>query len=189
MKPDKLEKFISENRDEFDFLEPGEEVWNRIQRPEQKVRRLSWQSVAWRVAAGIVIFISAYFFHDFIDRRQSNNIALTEQKPVAQPNENVQVLVEADAYYTSQINTAKLEIEQRSSNDPTLLKEINVDLVELDKVFAELKNDLKDNSDNEEVIEAMIQNYRLKLQILEDVLNQLKKSQNDKGSQNKKHEI
>ncbi len=189
MKPDKLEKFILEHKDEFDFIEPGADVWKRIQKPEPKIRRLSWQKTGWRVAAGIAIFISAYFFHDLTDRMTKDNIASTVQEPAAEPNENVKILMEADAYYTSQINSAKLEIEQRSVNDPGLIKDVDFDLVELDKVFAELKNDLKDNSDNEEVINAMIQNYRLKLQILEDVLNQLKKSQNDKGSENKHHEI
>jgi hypothetical protein len=62
-------------------------------------------------------------------------------------------------------------------------------MVELDKVFEELKRDLKDNSDNEEVIEAMIQNYRIKLEVLDEILTQLKKSRGSNKKNNLSDEI
>jgi hypothetical protein len=55
---------------------------------------------------------------------------------------------------------------------------LHADLEELDEVYLELKEDLKDNVANPEVIEAMILNYRVKLEILEDLLNQLKEKEN-----------
>ena len=55
-------------------------------------------------------------------------------------------------------------------------------------MFNELKIDLKDDAANEEVIEAMIQNYRIKLQILEEILTQLKNAdeQNTDDHEDKK---
>ena len=44
-------------------------------------------------------------------------------------------------------------------------------------LFKSLKEDLKDNADNEEVVFAMIQNYRLKLDILEEILLQLRSAE------------
>ena len=55
---------------------------------------------------------------------------------------------------------------------------LTADMEELDEVYNELKEDLKDNASNPEVIEAMILNYRVKLEILEDLLNQLKEKEN-----------
>ena len=52
------------------------------------------------------------------------------------------------------------------------------DMEELDEVYLELKEDLKDNVSNPEVIEAMVLNYRVKLEILEDLLNQLNEKEN-----------
>ena len=49
---------------------------------------------------------------------------------------------------------------------------------ELDQVYEELKEDLNDNASNPEVIEAMILNYRVKLEILEELLDQLKAKEN-----------
>ena len=71
--------------------------------------------------------------------------------------------MEAEYYYSSMIEQRRAEFIQLSGNDAPLRKEINIELSELDKIYRELKEDLKDNADNEEVVAAMIQNYRLKL--------------------------
>jgi hypothetical protein len=49
------------------------------------------------------------------------------------------------------------------------------ELAALDSIYSDLKQDLKDNIDNEEVVSAMIENYRLKLDVLEGILNQIQK--------------
>jgi len=189
MQQDKLEKFIIENREEFDVFEPGTELWNRIQKPAPKVIRLNWKTILVRVAAVVVIFIASYFFHDMMQKGDKSDVAGNEQPLENEDQNKVNVLMEAEMFYTSQINTAKEEIILLSGNDKGLIDDLNVDMVELDKVFEELKNDLKDNSDNEEVIEAMIQNYRIKLQVLEDILLQLKKSNNAKNEKINSNEI
>ena len=53
------------------------------------------------------------------------------------------------------------------------------DLEQLDEVYKELMNDLQDNADNEEVVQAMIENYRIRLQILEQILNEIKGEQDE----------
>jgi CHASE3 domain sensor protein len=189
MKQDKLEKFIIENREEFDVFEPGTELWDRIQKPAPKVIRLNWKTVLVRVAAVVIIFIASYYFHDLMQKDENNPVADNEQPVENEDQNNVNVLIEAEMFYTSQINTARDEIILLSGNDENLIEDLNHDLVELDKVFEELKNDLKDNSDNEEVIEAMIQNYRIKLEVLDEILLQLKKSKNTGNEKSNSNEI
>jgi len=63
-------------------------------------------------------------------------------------------------------------------SDPAAEEMLHMDMAELDEVYSQLKEDLKDNASNPEVIEAMILNYRVKLEILEDLLNQLKEKEN-----------
>lgn len=190
MKQDKLEQFIVENRDGFDVYEPSDELWDRIQKPAPKVIKLNWKTIAVRVAAVVVIFIASYFFHDMMQSENNNQIAQQDMEMEDQQMEQVQVLMEAEVFYSSQINNTKDEIFQISGNDKELIDDINLDMDELDEIFQELKDDLKDNSDNEEVIEAMIQNYRIKLQVLEEILKQLNKTKNPKiNENNNKHEI
>jgi hypothetical protein len=102
--------------------------------------------------------------------------------------ENIPVLLEARAYYSGQISNMEAEVYRISGADSPLRAEIDIEFEELDRVFTELKADLKDNAANEEVIEAMIQNYRIKLQILEEILLQLKNAdkQNIEEDEDKK---
>ncbi|MEZ5196206.1 MAG: hypothetical protein R2764_07360 [Bacteroidales bacterium] len=189
MKHDKLEKFILDNRDEFDVYEPREDLWDRIQQPAPKVIKLNWKTIAIRVAAVIVIFIASYYFHDFMQKDNPNNLVVQQEEIKEEENENVKELMEAEVYYSSQINTAREQIFQLSGSNQELIDEIDLDMQELENIFGELKNDLKDNSDNEEVIEAMIQNYRIKLEVLTEILSQLQKSNKSVENENVRHEI
>jgi len=173
MKTDKLEKFIIDNRDEFDELIPDPMLWDKVETRKPKTVQLNWKTIGLRVAAVVVIFISSYYFHDFVQNRNARqNVAASEAGFDGQ-NSIYQELVEAEFYYTSQIAETREAVFYLTSNNHGLRKDINAELLDLDKVFQELKNDLNDNADNEEVIVAMIQNYRLKLEILKDILHQL----------------
>jgi hypothetical protein len=193
MSPDKLEKYILDERDRFDDLEPDPAVWDRIGTRPAKVVRINWRGVAWKAAAVVAIFTASYYFHDYVDyRRTAERDFLAGSIEDEGGSPIVKELVEAEAYYTAQINLRKEEVLLLTTGLPDVQKEIDLEIVELDKVFEELKEDLKDNADNEEVIEAMIQNYRLKLDILEEMLSRLKEShepQNTGNDENKGMEM
>jgi len=58
----------------------------------------------------------------------------------------------------------------------------------LDSLCTEIKKDLKDNVANQEVIEALIQNYRIRIRLLEDMLTILKENEN-KPAKKKSYEL
>jgi len=93
-------------------------------------------------------------------------------RPIAIPE-----LIEAEAYYSVQVSTKLREVETLAKGSPELLEHLHQDLGELDHVYEELKRDLQENLSNEQVVNAMIQSYRLKLEILERLLEQLKEDQ------------
>ena len=188
MKTDKLEKFVRDHRDEFDDLEPSPALWEKINPKQPKVIHIDWKRVMIRVAAVVVIFISSYYFHDFVQNRNSEkNLAADEA--VSKDREKYSELMEAEMYYTSMIDSKKEEIFMLAASEPQLREEITNELVELDEDFRNLKEDLNDNADNEEVIAAMIQNYRLKLRILEETLEQLQQSNNEKSTDNENNQV
>jgi len=181
MKKDKLESFIQENKEDFDVFEPDDKLWDGIESSIKPVRKLNWKTIALRIAAVVVIFITSYFFHDLMQGNDKGNLS---DERTEQPNEQMQMLMEAEVFYTSQIHSAQQEFVLLSGDNKELIDDINYDLTELDDVFEDLKNDLKEDGDNQEVIEAMIQNYRIKLQILEDMLGQMNKvSETNKKTQ------
>ena len=176
---DKFEKFIQEKRDEFDILEPGDGVWSKIERNIKPKKVIKWRMVVGRAAAVIIIFAASYMVHDLIDGRR-NEISKVKEKNKKELI--IPEIQEAEVYYSNLINEKLNEIRPMLSDNPVIEEEITMDLNQLDSSYMALKRDLMDNIANQEVIEAMIQNYRLRLSILEDVLSQLKPEENDNNT-------
>ena len=204
MNNDRLENYIRDHRDEFDTLEPSEDMWNAIvarkeemseeetdvkQQPKRvQLNRSAYVRWISRIAAAVIIFFASYYYHDY----QSNKEIIAENNTESSANSTLyNTLIEANYYYTSQINQEKEKLYSLTVGNSTLRKEIQNELDELDKEFNKLKEDLNDNVDNEEIIAAMIQNYRIKLSILQDVMMQLqdKNKVNTSDDETKRIEI
>lgn len=188
MSRDKLEQFIRDNQDGFDEFEPDPRLFEGVKTRKPKATMSRWNSVLWKAAAAVAIFVASYFFHDWVNTPPENQGIVEVSTESEQPSEIFKVLMEAELYYTSEINTRKQEFYHLSSGNPEIRNEVNYELVELDSVYAELKRDLRDNAANQEVIEAMIQNYRIKLNILEDVLHQMRAAKNEDNGKEESHE-
>jgi hypothetical protein len=96
---------------------------------------------------------------------------------------------EMQSYYAMQIQQRRREIVRFASDRPEIEQQINVELLEIDSVFSDLKNDLNDNMDNQDVIEAMILNYRVRLELLDVILQQLKEQGATTTENRKSYEI
>jgi hypothetical protein len=221
---DKLEKYVSENRQLFDDQEPGDDMWNKISAEidKPKTRNINWQGIIWKAAVVILIFTASYFFHDFVQnkgtkiakltvkntetifiKRKVNtvkeqeiikpsiiqnfalNTSASDSQTVKNNNAETGEIAEVQAYYTHQINDRENEIYKYAAFDPNIKTQLKVEFNQLDSIYSSLRRDLKDNIDNREVVEAMIQNYRIRLEILENMLQQLKG--NEKTESKKSH--
>ena len=174
MMKDRLEQYISDNRDQFDLHEPDERLWAGIESniAGKKSRRISWQAVLWRAAAVILIFGASYGIQEILHQRKAM-MAGQEDKEILQA---IPELQEAELYYTGLLNDKLSQIEPLIRENPELGESIQQDISELDSIYAELQKDLRDNIANDEVVEAMIQNYIMKIQILEDLLEYMDES-------------
>jgi hypothetical protein len=179
MKNDHLEQFIIDKRDDFDLAEVPEGLFEKIDRPEKKVTRINWGQIAWRAAAVVLIFTASWFIHDLVNR--DSLPAITSEEP-SEISPLYKEFAEAEIYYSAMIKQKRDMVFELTKDDPAIFEEINTELIELDQVYKELKNDLGDNADNEQVIEALIQNYRLKLDILEEMLYVLRKAQDKENN-------
>ncbi len=165
---DKLEKFVLSNREEFDSYDPDPKIWDRIKSNLRPGKSVNWRLIISRVAAVLLIFIISFMINRFLEEGFPK-ITLVKDKEVEIPE-----LKEAENYYSGLLNEKLNEIKPILSACPSLQEELNYDLNQLDSIYAELKNDLKDNIANQEVIDAMIQNYRLRISILEEILSEIK---------------
>jgi hypothetical protein len=167
MKTDRLEEFIKENRPEFDQFEPSDKVWKNIDKATRpsKIRRLN--TPLFRIAAALVLAVLfTVVFYQTKVKTQGGYAGRIEDPELRE-------LVEAEAYYAHQVNGKLKEIRKCYYTNPELKEEIETDLTELQEMYNELKGDLRENISNKTVIEAMIDNNRTRLKLVDEVLEQI----------------
>jgi hypothetical protein len=181
---ERLEEHIRRNRDDLDRYDPPAGAWRKIRKELKKGKsmRRQWISIAAMfiviLGTALVLFRPEYRWSDSA-RRNSNDDGLTQLSPQIR---------ETEVYYNNLINSLYSEATPLLTNNPELKKELNTDLSQLDSICSDIKKDLKDNISNQDVVEAMIQNYRIKIRILEEMLTTLKENENN-PEKKKSHEL
>lgn len=177
MKTERLDQFVRENAEGFDTLNPPELAWEVIEQrlPSGRkpvVRRL-WP-YAWKAAAAVIIFAAAWMLNDLRDAGRSGTLPVVAGKEVSP---ELLELSDAEAYYTSQISSRQAELAAYARQHPEILEDLKAEFTEMDRKKADLKDDLTESNADEKVIEAIILSYRVKIEILDEMLNALKKAE------------
>lgn len=167
---DKLKARVDNTRQEWEQYETNfDELWvgieDKLNSSQQELVRGHTPWFWMKIAASVVLAVAMswmVFSTIYLNDKAEQGYALRDISPE---------LAETEFYYASQISE-KLQIIYASNADVDDL--VNENMALLDSAYNELKQDLRDNADNEEVISAMIQNYRIKLEILEKVLNEIR---------------
>lgn len=181
---DKLEEHIKNNREDLDRHTPSSDIWRRIDKSlnRENTRLPKWLSVA---AMLIVILGSALFLYQNRNKMtwMKGGRNLEAQQELTNPQ-----LKETEIYYNNLVNALYLEATPLLTGNPDIKKELNTDISHLDSLCTEIRKDLKDNVANQEVVEALILNYRIKIRLLEDMLVILRENEG-KPEKNKSHEL
>jgi hypothetical protein len=167
MKTDSLEEFVKNNREEFDHLEPSLKVWENISKNHKKGRLISFNPILLRVAAVLTIVVITSVLAVKTNLFTPGNYAKNTSDP------EIRELMEAEAFYAQQVHGKLKEIRKCYYTFPELKEEIEMDLTELEEMYKVLQLDLKDNVSNKAVIEAMIDNNRTRMKLVDDVLKQI----------------
>lgn len=167
MKSDRLEDFIKAHREEFDQLEPSAKVWENISgtKPKSKIIRLN--TVLFRVAAVLVIVIISSVL------LLKTNILTPERMAQGTHDPEIRELMDAEEFYAQEVTGKLNEIRKCYNTNPEIKDEIETDLNELQDMYNTLKLDLQENISKKEVIEAMIENNRIRLKLVDQVLTQI----------------
>ncbi|MEI8226257.1 MAG: hypothetical protein WCG82_10050 [Bacteroidota bacterium] len=181
---DKLEEQIKKNREDLDRYSPSSGVWKRIKRGLNKEKSpiRQWLSIAAMIVfilGTVVVFFSPGKRWSDINRGKNNEAGLTSTNPQ---------MKEIEIYYNNLVNSLYREATPLLTVNPEIEKELNTDISQLDSICSDIKKDLKDNVANQEVVEALIRNYRIKIRLLEDMLIILKENENN-PEKNKSYEL
>ncbi|WP_114778311.1 hypothetical protein [Botryobacter ruber] len=199
---DKFEKFVQENREEFDVFEPRQELWQQIcqqlpppaAKKEAKVISINFGERAsfradfmfMRVAAAVLLLLGCGLTLLLTKQNTpANAIAATEQVRL---NNIAPELAEVEAYYTSQINSKKGQLSAYNLKVLGLDEEhdIEQELARLDRNYAELKKQLYTTPNTDKVMDAMIRNLQLRIMVLNrqlEVLEKIEKLQKTETSE------
>jgi hypothetical protein len=172
---DELEEYIRKNREDLDQLTPSSYLWKKIKRGLKREKSLmsQWLTIAAMVVAILgtaVIFLNPGKKLPDNSREKHGDAGLSQTNPQFK---------ETEVYYNNLINSLYSETTPLLTGNPEIKKELNTDISKLDSICSEIKKDLKDNVANQEVVEALVQNYRIKIRILEDMLIVLKENKNN----------
>jgi hypothetical protein len=170
---DRLEEQIRRNREDLDRYNAPEGLWKEIRK--RLIKRNStyrqWLSIAAMfvviLGTGLLLFRPVFRWSD-TNRRGKNDDSYLQLNPQ---------LKETEAYYNNLVNSLYSKATPLLTNNPEIRNELNTDLVHLDSICVDIKKDLKDNISNQDVVQALIQNYRIKIRILEDVLTVLRENE------------
>ena len=171
---DRLENFIKDNREAFDDQVPDLKVWAAIdkelskeEKPQAVIRPLRrFLSIA--AAIAFLLTIGAAIGLQMGQQRSADPLASSEFQ-------------EAKVYYDAQIREKRNVLASYSQSSV-----VQEDLEQLEDFLQELKSDLEvaPPENREQIINAMILNYRTRLEILDRVLNKIE-STNQGSNQSK----
>ncbi|MCB0761357.1 MAG: hypothetical protein KDC12_07530 [Flavobacteriales bacterium] len=173
-----MKKWIDEHRSEFDEEFNADRVWLGIReelKPQGKVVsvRAVWQ---WSAVAAVAVLIALTVMFRLLSHQEP--VLAEDKQPQIRPVELSEMggeLAEVEGYYVSQVNLYMSEL-QNFEVDEDMLSELEI----LKTEFETLKQELGRGVDKERIIEAMIDNYRFRLEILENMLEELKEKSHEK---------
>ncbi|MCX6237404.1 MAG: hypothetical protein NTY07_07590 [Bacteroidia bacterium] len=178
---DELSKILIEHHAEFEE-EPKEGHFDRFKEklrlPESKRKRLHISPFLKVAVVLVIVLLSANLYVHL------RNHKTKVQESVAVKSD----LGEASFYYTNSINNGIRDLEQMAKEGIGSHKEIvqiKHELAEMDSLFVNLQQEYRANPNDERIINAMIEYYQTKLDIVNTIKTDL---ENVKQLKRKNHE-
>jgi DNA-directed RNA polymerase subunit F len=189
---DPLEQFILEHRDALDSEVPDLKIWGQISAatPEKIAPghgfTVHWGRNLMRAAAAIALLITGIGMGIWY---ASHSNAAAQGMAMSELSDQYR---ELEQYYQRDIAGKQVRLASMSGSQPV---EVLDDLRQLDQIMEELRKELADvpPASREQVVRAMIENYKAKTTILQRVLEHLEdgqpEQQRTKGNQNESKDI
>ncbi len=179
---DKLEKLFNENRDAFEE-EPSDGHFDRFETKLDQYHSVKKRTlIAWpflKIASVlIIVLLSANLLIYVMPGKKETN---PRQFANSEMNETAN-------FYTVRINSGmsqlKLMADQGIGSEKELMQ-VKKEMDEMDKLFQDLKKEYSQNPNDERVVNAMIEYYQTKLDIINTIKTDL---ENVKTIKNNNHE-
>lgn len=162
---DKLHEFFSENN--FDVHEPHSGHAERFQRKLNnpgKVNKTSWKWLS--VAASVVLLVGFWLGAN----QQPTQIDLADLSPKMEETQN---------YFVATIHHELKELEKyRNLDTEVIIEDALEELEKLEDSYKYFVNELNENGYEKRIVYEMINNYQQRLEILNNVIQQIEEIKN-----------
>lgn len=164
-----LEDFVKKNYDLFNSEVPKEGHLDRFKsKLEGQKKRKSLFLESLKYAAVIIVLVSMFFIYDNYSETSGTQVVADFN------NDGDEDFTEIASFYDSQLEDKYSEFDAIVCQSGNSQKQtINEDLNELNNTYFELQNEYKMNPGNEMVKNALIDNYRMRIDILDLIINTL----------------
>jgi hypothetical protein len=182
-----IEGIIRENKDLFEEAEPSKGHLERFNRKlelrfQAKVPKRSIVPYLLRAAVvTLLVTLSSLWTWDHFIRSGSSRMTLGEVSPQYKEVEN---------YYVHQVNMMEGEIVNIDlKNNPEQKEMLVKEMKSMDSVYVSLQKELKANPNDERIINAMIEHYQTKIEVLNYIVSQLKTIRNDNQNEDENEKV
>jgi hypothetical protein len=182
-----IEDIIRNNKDFFEDAEPSDGHLERFNRKLEKrfqVNTIKRSIVPYLLKAAVVtllITLSSLWTWDHFIRTGSTRMTLGQVSPQYKEVEN---------YYVHQVNLMEGEIVNVDlKNNPVQKTMLMKEIKSMDSTYVSLQKELKANPNDERIINAMIEHYQTKLEVMTYIVNQLKTIRNDNHNKKENEKV
>jgi hypothetical protein len=172
-----IDDLIRENKDFFEDAEPSKGHMERftvkleLRFQKQAPKRSIVPYLLRAAVVTLLVTLSSLWTWDHFIRPSSSRMTLGQVSPQYKEVEN---------YYIHQVNMMEGEIVNIDlQNNPEQKKELMQEMKSMDSVYVSLQKELKANPNDERIINAMIEHYQTKLEIMNYIVGQLQTIKNE----------
>jgi hypothetical protein len=176
-----IEEIIRNNKEFFDEAEPSEGHFERFTRKleirfgNKTIKRSIVPYLLKAAVVTLLVTLSSLWTWDHFIRSDRNKMTLGDVSPQYKEVEN---------YYVHQVNLMESElVDIELKNSPEQKQILMSEMRSMDSVYVQLQKELKANPNDERIINAMIEHYQTKLEVMSYIVSQLKAMRNE--NQNK----
>jgi len=160
---DNLKKFISQNKEDFDTHEPS---FNHFAQFKDKMLSGNKRSINYKNIIVSILSVAALYFL-FFWMAPDNLIIKTENRPSKE-------YFETENYYKNSLDkkiNVYTQLSRNADADKSVLNELN----DLNEEYEVLEQELNQSDNDQRIISAMVNNYRLRINLLDEVISVLKR--------------
>jgi len=190
----RLEKFINNNREEFDDMVPPEKLWQQVEAAIVKkggkrffiTPLLKWSTAA----AAVLLIVAGAVFISTKKQTPVGTVVVENTDTTSGANEFAPEDAPEMNQFAKLIAGKQQELKTLAKEQPVLYQTFSKDITQLDSSYNTLKSKLSSTPNRELLIEAMIQNLELQLNVLNQQLNiihQIKQSKKYGHEKNKSY--